>query len=500
MRRSLWRPVHLLAKAGRYLFFGLAGKCQTIERRAHRIISGPVIPVTLQSAWASDASAPRWWLVTTVRIIRRLAYKSKNLMDRAGHYSARVEGKATRLLAATDYSARLIESVSFETMFYGSIRFNVCPLKPALPALGRTGKVTLLLPALSEKSFFGGTASALIVAGMFAKVSGRSLRIIETIVHAEHVSLSGFFKLNGLSLRDEDIEIVDVSNRSHKVHAYVDMHPDDIFIASAWQDAHLLQRLPLATKFVYVIQDFEPIFYANGDVSLMAENTYRPENFIPLCNTRLIYEFMSSRYRHIEKAGLWFEPAVSRVGNGESARNTGKKKMFVYGRPHVERNLFYTVINAVNNVFNDGRLDSREWDICMAGQDNIADIALSSGLVIRNLGKMPLNEYVDLTKTIDLAVSLMMAPHPSYPVLEMASVGAAVVTTKYANKTDLGRYSKNIFMADLATEDIEAKIAEAASLSYDERIAALSSNRIGNDWDSALRDQVAAIVATLGSS
>jgi hypothetical protein len=58
----------------------------------------------------------------------------------------------------------------------------------------------------------------------------------------------------------------------------------------------------------------------------------------------------------------------------------------------------------------------------------------------------------------------MMAPHPNYPTLEFASIGTVVVTTKYANKIDLGTYAKNIVMSDINAESMAGAINMAAQM------------------------------------
>ena len=122
----------------------------------------------------------------------------------------------------------------------------------------------------------------------------------------------------------------------------------------------------------------------------------------------------------------------------------------------------------------------------MAGQDKLPSIVLSTGIPVQNLGKLSMDDYTQFVKTVDVAISPMMAPHPNYPTLEFASAGAAVVTTKYETKTDLSRYSKNILLADLNIESLAYNIVEAANIDYEKRIENLKSNDIEASWDATL--------------
>jgi hypothetical protein len=91
----------------------------------------------------------------------------------------------------------------------------------------------------------------------------------------------------------------------------------------------------------------------------------------------------------------------------------------------------------------------------------------------------------------------MMAPHPNYPTLEFASIGTAVVTTKYANKQNLDRYSGNIIMSDIASDSMAGAIRIAAGLSYDTRIENLKSNTIEGSWEKSLGDVLQRVLKKL---
>ena len=136
----------------------------------------------------------------------------------------------------------------------------------------------------------------------------------------------------------------------------------------------------------------------------------------------------------------------------------------------------------------------------MGGFDGLNNIELTSGISIKNLGKMKLEDYREFVSTVDVAVSLMMAPHPNYPTLEFASSGAAVVTTRYDIKQDLSNYSKNIIMADISPESISGAINKAASLSIKERISNSSASNIPTSWVEAMEEPLDNILTKLGIS
>ena len=431
----------------------------------------------------------------TIRATRKIAYLSNKAFEKGASITNKVEQKTTKILDGTDYSIVTRESMPIEKIYYNSLP-HITPLNPALPAIGATPSVVLFLPTLDSKSFYGGTATALIVAARLAALSQKKIKIVQTLKTGHAIDLEKFLNKNaGTKFQKNDIKIISVADRAYNVYGYISMLPEDIFIASAWWDAYLLSQLPLLKKFIYLIQDFEPIFYNNSDNYILAESTYKTTDFIPLCNTRLMSNFMKERSYNdsFAKGALFFEPAVSRADTGlTTIKKQGvKKRLFLYGRPDVHRNLFFTALNSIDYAFKSGFLETSEWDLCMAGQDGIPDIDLTSGVKIKNLGKMDISDYIDFSKTVDIAVSLMMAPHPNYPTLEFASIGASVVTTKYSNKTDLSNYSKNIMVSDIGIESIAGAIRKAANMSYEERFLNLKSNSINNNWpenlDTALK-------------
>jgi hypothetical protein len=437
----------------------------------------------------------------TIRAARKVAHISNKAFEKASRLTSKAEDKASRILDGTDFSVKTRESAPFERIFYNTLP-HITPLNPAMPAVGATPSVTLFLPTLDGKSFYGGTATALFVAARVAHLTDRKIKIVQTLKTGRANGLAAFLNKNtGTTFSEDDIKVISVADRRYNVYGYISMLPEDIFIASAWWDAHLLNQLPLTNKFVYLVQDFEPIFYNNSDNYILSEATYKQSSFIPLCNTKLMADFMKERKYNEEfaKGALHFEPAVSRINSGSSIEKVAdeKKRLFLYGRPDVHRNLFFTALESIDHAFKAGFLDTGEWELCMAGQDGVPDIELSSGIKIKNLGKMSVDTYVDFSKTIDIAVSLMMAPHPNYPTLEFSSIGSAVVTTKYSNKTDLTNYSKNIITSDIGVESIAGAIKQAAEMSYDTRMKNLKQNNINTEWSTALDDTLKKVLKNI---
>lgn len=434
----------------------------------------------------------------TIRAARKGAHLSTKVLHKALRLTTKVEDKATRILNGTDFSVKADSTIPLEKIYYNSLPY-ITPINPALPAIGSTGSVVLLLPTLDSKSFYGGTATALVVAGRLAQLEKKTLKIVQTLKTGKPSNLSGFFEREGLKISEDDISVISVADRAYNVYGYLSMHPDDTFIASAWWDAYLISQLPLTKKFIYLIQDFEPIFYNNSDLYVLAESTYKTDKFVAVCNTKLMYDFMKAREypAFANESATWFEPAVSRAKHGMITKKAKgeRKRLFLYGRPDVHRNLFFMALNSIDYAFKAGFIKHDEWELFMAGQDNIPDIQLTSGARIQNLGKLSMEDYIAFSRTIDLAVSPMMAPHPNYPTLEFASIGSQVVTTRYSNKTDLSNYSTNIIMCDIDVQSMAGAIKLAASNLDNSRKE--QDGKISDNWKTVLDTPISNILNKL---
>jgi GT2 family glycosyltransferase len=424
-----------------------------------------------------------------LRSLRKSSHLAGRVAHKTGHFMNRVEGKVNRTIVNRAGSESGSSSISIDDFFHAKFPF-LTPIHPALPEVGQKPSVTVFVPTLSPRGFYGGIATLLIVSAALAKKLDYDYRVVQTSGFEKNATVLEFLADNGIDIPTDRFHTLDVSYRTPSRFAYLPMHPDDVAVVSAWWDAYTVSRLPLKKKFVYMIQDYEPIFYNNSDDMMFAESTYHTNNFIPLCNTELLYDFFNNdKYPYIAKNATWFEPAVGKVRKTKKKTST-IKKIFLYGRPNVHRNLFYSAIRAIDLAMQDERMKDVKWAIFSAGQNDLPNIKLKSGHTIKNLGKMDLADYYKFAESVDVAVSPMLAPHPNYPTLELASLGAGVVTTKYETKHNLSRYASNIILADPTIDSMADAIIKA-------RFIKPSTSKIGTGWNKNLADPLATLAKIL---
>jgi hypothetical protein len=104
---------------------------------------------------------------------------------------------------------------------------------------------------------------------------------------------------------------------------------------------------------------------------------------------------------------------------------------------------------------------------------------------------LPWMKYCDLISEIDLAISLMDAPHPSYPPLEFAASGAVVLTNTAPGKEKL-HYSKNIIMRAPDMNSLLDGLDEAIKLVNNpaQRLKNFEKNEIAREWAQSFKEPI----------
>ncbi len=385
---------------------------------------------------------------------------------------------------------------------------NVVPIRFHREAVVKARpRLNVLLPHLMEASTFGGITTAILIA-FKTWVAHRDFDIRFVLTEGPGDAnvvrklMRGYF---GAVADDVPFTIVEAADRSkHSLH----VHERDRFLATAWwttYSAYAISRaLPNPRPFLYLVQDYEPCFYAWGDGFAVARGSYEFPS-LPIFNSSFLREYFRRQHvmteAHLAQSTV-FEPAVSvpaSAAGSERPRSKPRKTLFVYGRPSVGRNLFGTSVLAVSRAIELGTLDPEQWDFVSAGEPH-QPYALARGAVLRPLGKMTLDEYWQFLKTVDLGVSLMLSPHPSYPPLEVAVSGGLCVTNGYDNK-DLSTWHSNILSCSPTVESVAEGIERAVKrISSGDAKKPPTRDLISRDWDASLKDTLVFVHRAIASA
>lgn len=341
---------------------------------------------------------------------------------------------------------------------------------------------------------FGGMATALMLGAALSEELDLPLDVVQTHAFDGNVDFGAYVRDAGFDVSTDRCSTVDVSRRHTPDESVLEMHPDDVFVVSAWWDAYHLRQSPLVDRFIYLVQDYEPIFYPNSDEHALAGSTYLGDDAVRVYNSSVLAEFFVSEGIETPGQALVFEPSVDVVADPAASDSAGPKTLFLYGRPQVPRNLFGLSIAALDLALREPGF--KDWRVVTAGSASVPDIAFSSGHRLERLQTMPREDYFAFASSIDLALTPMLAPHPNYPTLEIGSLGRPVVSTSWRTKTDLQRYSPTIGLVEPGVESLAGAIVEGGSrqpLAPGTFTTALSPS-----WTAALRPVARGAVAGLG--
>jgi hypothetical protein len=128
-----------------------------------------------------------------------------------------------------------------------------------------------------------------------------------------------------------------------------------------------------------------------------------------------------------------------------------------------------------------------EWDIYFLGE-NLPVIIFPEQMKSFNLGMLSLEKYKEFLIDVDLALSLMYTPHPSYPPFDVAASGGVVLTNKYLNKIDFP-YSNNVILSDLNEDNMLENMKKAVALAQnmEERKNNYENCKIPRSWEVSLK-------------
>ena len=228
--------------------------------------------------------------------------------------------------------------------------------------------------------------------------------------------------------------------------------PADIGVATLWTTAYVLARVTNCARKMYLIQDFEPLFYPAGSTSAQAELTYR-FGFDAICNTAPLRDLYQSRYGG---QAIAFTPQIDRsvFHPGPAEQRWPRSRVFFYARPENPRNAFELSVAALKRLKH--RMGSSVEILCAGAEFDPSRYGLDG--VVQPLGWLPYERTGELYRTCHVGLSSMITPHPSYLPLELMACGALVVSIR----NDVNNW--------LLEQDITCLTSEASASAISEQL------------------------------
>lgn len=383
---------------------------------------------------------------------------------------------------------------------------------------GAPARVNLLLPTIDPRYVFGGYLTKFNLARRLAE-RGVKVRLV-IVDHCEFKPdewRSSFARFSGLEQLFDLCEVTYAFDRQRTL----EVSAGDAFIATTWWTAHIAHHACVElgqSRFVYLIQEYEPFTFSMGSFSALAIESYSFPHFA-VFSTELLRTYFRNNGIGVfaegknvsEKNSIAFQNAITDVGRirERDMRQRRIKRLLFYARPeeHAARNMFELGCLALDAAVAGGHFRG-EWRFTGIGTvGNSHVVPLGDGASLDLLPRQTPDTYRDVLRSHDLGLALMHTPHPSLVPIEMASAGMLVVTTTYANKTrsKLQAISPNIIGVEPTLEGIKKGLREAVSRVSDYK-ARVRGSRVSwsrkwsDSFDGHVLDRVEAFLAASSRS
>ncbi|EUC14700.1 hypothetical protein [Paraburkholderia hospita] len=392
---------------------------------------------------------------------------------------------ATKLHASSDSMVESASSKKSVAQLYHTRFESLAPLQTYTIPQSNIRRVSIVTDSVASGSLFGGVGTALIFSALLANEMGAQLRIITRTQRAQPENIDHLLALYGIKLKQEvQFKFAAFFDQKYEV----DVQENDVFVTTSWwTTAATLPSVP-RKSIIYLLQEDERMFYPYGDDRVKCEGILRNGDIRFLINTKLLFDhFVDDGLNNIATNGTWFEPAFpSAIYRPRNRGAVAKKRFFFYARPNNVRNLFYLGIEVIERAIAEKVLDPAEWEICFVGKD-IPAVVFDGGFAPKKFENLTWSEYSELVGTVDVGLSLMSTPHPSYPPLDLAASGAVVVTNRFGNKTDLSQYSLNLICADLERDALVDALRSAVRLASNSKVREQNyrNNGLLGGWEQA---------------
>lgn len=374
-------------------------------------------------------------------------------------------------------------------------RYPQCQKLAVYRAPGPPRRVSVVTDSINAGSLYGGVGTALLLGALIANDRDAPLRLITRTEPAAPGNLAHVLDTAEVTLSQEPQFLF--SPPSDEQPPRVDVHDAELFITTSWWTTEATLGTVPDSQILYLLQEDERMFYPFGDERLHCERTLSHPGIHFAINSGLLKDHLVQEgFSNISRHGVCFEPAFPRKVFQPRPREGERRRFMFYARPQHARNLFYFGLEVLREAVEQGLLDPRQWDIVMVGKD-IPRLTLNGTSVIETQEGMSWQDYARFIGGVDVALSLMYTPHPSYPPLDLAVSGAWVVTNQFGNKESLKHYSDRIITKPLDIGALVEGLREAIDQCELHRgKSPVDPSGLGKDWSIQLRPVVEAARAS----
>jgi glycosyltransferase involved in cell wall biosynthesis len=427
------------------------------------------------------------------------------LVPTLSHWKHRLEGAVSvprRVRQRLSEVKTTIPDRLYNDMKYGeriaTMEQKIAPLRIEIDEQ-EPERINLVIPEINFAHFFGGYIGKFQLA---LKLARRGARVRLLLVDqgtfqrddcrrmiAGYAGLEDFFS---------HVEVEPCEPRQKAIR----MNPGDRLIATTWWTAHIAHAAAKElgrSRFLYLIQEYEPFTFPMGGWYALAVESYRFPH-AALFSTQLLADYFTGAKAGVfaddasSRDHLAFQNAIVRTSpDWDAIARRKKRKLLFYCRPeeHAARNMFEVAASGLNRAINDGVFAEGDWELHGIGSLKGGFLSLSGGHTLRMIERVSFTEYARFLHEYDVGLSLMYTPHPSLVPLEMAGAGMLVVTNTCLNKTkaSLAAISSNLIACPPVPEAVADGLRQAVATASDlERRRRGADVRWSTSWDDTFSD------------
>jgi hypothetical protein len=362
--------------------------------------------------------------------------------------------------------------------------------------------VNMLIPTGDLKHFFGAYIGKFNLARRLAE---HGLRVRIVAVDPTRLPDDWRDQIRGYEGLGSLLDKVEVEFALDRELLRIEVSPQDCFMATTSWTAHLAHRATQDVgreRFLFVIQEYDPLVFPVGTMGAVARQAYTYPHFA-IFSTEFLREYFRNHRLGVfangrdegERASVSFQNAITAVdppSEAEMRRQANSVLFYARPEPHAERNMFELGVMALAEAIHDGCFPG-SWRFYGIGALEPGRVRITNEVSMEILSRQSQDAYRGLLREHSVGLSLMDTPHPSLVPLEMASAGMLVVTSTFENKTaqSLRAISGNLIPVEPTVDGIKRGLGEAvAAVGAVERRIQGSRVEWSRSWQSSLDGQL----------
>ncbi len=356
----------------------------------------------------------------------------------------------------------------------------------------REGNITVVTDTISADGLYGRVATALVLGALWATASSKKLRIVTRRGRPATKGCFEVWKMAGIEApKDPEFVVYRESGDT-----YVDIAPDDHWLTTSWSTTAALRATVDPEKVVYLLMEDERSFYPTGDDALKAWREMTRPTGLTLVDSRRLYDaLVADGATNLVDHGMSFESSLSAFTELKTEHLwRPRRELFFDSRPNRARSLFSLGAEALTRSFERGILNASDWTVHCVGRNTPQDLNFGGAWTVIH-DAIPLSQYTELLRSIDIGLSLMATPHTGYPALDLVAAGSQVVTNTWPGKTGLDVYGPRLIVAEPTVDALAAALGAADKNSRTGKVDTGSPDVLCRTWTEQLSDVLARLAA-----